>query len=872
MIISERELQDTVAELARRPGYEKVRTLVHKLLTDSLGARSEDISYEHRLPEVKGRIDALLGRTVIEIKSDLRREQADAEAQLARYLPHRELETGHRYVGVATDGAKFVTYEMRDGTLVPLTEQEARPSEPHSLTAWLEGVVTIQDRLPADALNIINELGRQSAAFARSLGLLGKAWRAVSGRPEIALRRQLWARHLGLVYGKAIEDDELWFQHTYLVVVAKAIAAGAMGFQNLRPDQLLSGTPFRAAGVHGAVEDDFFSWLLEAPGGDDVITRIYTHAARFDLGSVDVDLLKVLYESLIDPKHRHDLGEYYTPDWLARKVVRRAVDRPAEESVLDPACGSGSFLFHALRLKREALASSGDVAALEVAACCCSSVTGVDIHPVAVIFARVTYLLGLGDSLLKRSGDVSVPVYLGDALQWNVRRDAEQDLVVEVPSDPQREMKGSPLLRFPLELCADPVRFDRVIELMHDASQANRKPTAFVQALLAIGVQPGQLDTLAATYVTYDELRRSGRNHVWSFVARNLSRPVAISDGARADVVVGNPPWLSYRFMSKAMQSRFRDSARALGVWVGPDEARLVTQTDLSALFFARAAELYLRPATSERDGGRIAMVMPLAALTRGQFRKFRGGAWHGASVRFEEAWVLDNQEVQPLFRVPTCVLFAQRTHALATRVPSRVTAFAGRLPFKDAPEELADRHLTLFDAPAPTEVSFVAASPYRERFRQGATLVPRMLCLVERADAGRVGTSADAPLVRSRRSTLEKEPWINLEPLQGAVESEFLRRVYLGESIAPFRVLRAFEGIIPVLPHGDVLDARQAVDRGFTRLGAWMTESETLWNRYSAGARTLKQRWNYHNELGIQFPVAPVRVVFSKAGTQPAA
>ena len=79
MSISERELQDTVAELARRPGHEKVRTLLHKLLTDALGARSEQITYEHRLPEVNGRIDALLGRTVIEIKSDLRREQADAE-------------------------------------------------------------------------------------------------------------------------------------------------------------------------------------------------------------------------------------------------------------------------------------------------------------------------------------------------------------------------------------------------------------------------------------------------------------------------------------------------------------------------------------------------------------------------------------------------------------------------------------------------------------------------------------------------------------------------------------------------------------------------------------------------------------------------
>jgi hypothetical protein len=870
MPLSDDALQETVAELSRRPGHEKVRALIHKLLTDALGARSEQITYEHRLPEVRGRIDALLGRTVIEIKSDLRREQADAEAQLARYLPEREAATGQRYVGLVTDGAHLIAYEMRDGTLVPLTTCEARSSQARGLTAWLEGVVTIQDRLPADALNIINELGRQSAAFGRTLGLLAKAWEAVANQPEATLKRQLWTRHLGLVYGKAIEDDELWFQHTYLTAVAKAIAAGAMGFSNLRPDELLSGTPFLAAGVHGAVEEDFFGWVLDAPGGTEIIGRLASHAARFDLGSVDVDLLKVLYESLIDPKQRHDLGEYYTPDWLARKVVRRALDNPAGDRVIDPACGSGTFLFHALRLKREALASS-QVSPTQIAARCCSSVTGIDIHPVAVIFARVTYLLGLGDSLLKRGGDVSVPVYLGDALQWNVRRDAEQDLVVEVPPDPHGKMKGAPLLRFPLDLCADPVRFDRVIELMHDASISNRRPEAFVQSLLGIGVEPEQLPTLRATYTTYDDLRRAGRDHVWTYVARNLSRPVAISDGERADVVVGNPPWLSYRFMSKAMQGRFRDSAKALGVWVGSDEARLVTQTDLSAVFFARATQLYVRPATPEREGGRVAMVMPLATLSRGQFREFRTGSWHGVTVRFDEAWALDNQEIQPLFRVPTCVLFARRTYALATRTPSRVTAFVGRLPFKDAPEELADRHVTVFDAPAPSEVSFAATSPYRERFVNGATLYPRLLCLVQQAEAGRLGSNPRAPLVHSEQRDRKGE-WKDVAPLSGAVEVEFLLPVYLGESIAPFRVLSPAEGVVPALAGGDILSSDQARDRGFSGLASWLKESEVLWKEHGAGKTTFKKQIDHYGKLSGQFPIAPLRIVFSKSGTQPAA
>ena len=54
-----------VAELTSRPGHEKVRALLHRLLTDALGARSEQIAFERKIPEVNGRVDALLGRTII---------------------------------------------------------------------------------------------------------------------------------------------------------------------------------------------------------------------------------------------------------------------------------------------------------------------------------------------------------------------------------------------------------------------------------------------------------------------------------------------------------------------------------------------------------------------------------------------------------------------------------------------------------------------------------------------------------------------------------------------------------------------------------------------------------------------------------------
>jgi hypothetical protein len=161
----------------------------------------------------------------------------------------------------------------------------------------------------------------------------------------------LWAQLLKLVYGREVETDALFFQHTFLVIVAKAIALAVLGLRDDNPKRVLSGAAFEAAGIFGAAESDFFDWVVAEPDGEALVRRILAHVRRFRLDQVESDILKILYESLIDRDERHGLGEYYTPDWLAAKIVRRAVERPIEQRVLDPACGSGTFLFHATGAK-----------------------------------------------------------------------------------------------------------------------------------------------------------------------------------------------------------------------------------------------------------------------------------------------------------------------------------------------------------------------------------------------------------------------------------------------------------------------------------------------------------------------------------------
>jgi hypothetical protein len=68
------------------------------------------------------------------------------------------------------------------------------------------------------------ELGQGSIAFRRANEQLGILWAKWKNDPAIVLKRQLWAQLLKLVYGHEVETDALFFQHTFLVIVSKAIA------------------------------------------------------------------------------------------------------------------------------------------------------------------------------------------------------------------------------------------------------------------------------------------------------------------------------------------------------------------------------------------------------------------------------------------------------------------------------------------------------------------------------------------------------------------------------------------------------------------------------------------------------------------------
>ena len=857
-------LPELVRAMAGRPRHEALRGHMTELLRSGFGAPYEEITHEVYLLDGSGRIDTMWGAIIVELKSDLRREMDDVLARLPVYLKDAasRSRSARPVTGLATDGATFIAYALRGDALQELARYVTDPERPNELMAWLEPLLSDRPDLLPEPRAVAQAFGRASVTFGRARQVLDGLWITLRDDPEVRLKRDLWDGLLREAYGESVGEDSLFLQHTYLTIVVKAIAARVLDLSVDDPAALLSGRALADEGILGAVEADFFDWPLKLPAGAGLIRHVARQTARFRLRDVEADVLKVLYESLVDPDQRHDLGEYYTPDWLAGRVVAAAMNAPLTQRVLDPACGSGTFLFHAVRRLVAAGRAAGWTGP-RILEACAEKVRGLDVHPVAVTLARVTWLLALGDLVTDRPAKLTVPVFLGDAMQWNLRRYVGgADVLVEVP--------GEAPLQIPAGFAEDQAVFEQGLDTLNQGIADNATREAVSRALRRIeGAATADVDALAATFDHLQALYRAGRNGIWTFVFRNLVRPVWLSrPEQRADVLIGNPPWIVYRHLSPGMKDRLREALREYDLWVG---GNLATQQDMCALFWARGAERYLA------RGGSLAFVLPYAVLNGPVFAGLRSGRMGQVRVRLTGGWALER--VWPIFgaqsgsgTTSTSVLFGRRE--MAGEHPTEVDRWEGHLPRRDANETEATLALARSRVLWPRARTLIGLSPYRARFRDGATIYPRRFFIADPELAGRLGSRRDAPRMRGRAGGLDKEPWASVEPPRGPVEVEFLRQIVLGETVAPFRLLDTVTAVIP-LEGTTLLDSSAASAAGHRHLAAWLRDIEVKWiehcNKRTDGQprMSLLDRIDHMHNLSLQTGLPTIRVLYTKAGTR---
>jgi len=860
---SEADLQSQIAEFLRRGQF---------------GLDQNKVKLESPAPDKK-RIDIEIGQTVIEVKKDLRSIKIKKEAvvQLEDYVLKRADYLGANYVGILTDGVQWECFRIDRNRHLELvanlhfeknTDVEDFARE---LQTWLGTVLATEEQVLPKSEVVEERLGALSPSFALDMATLRDLWAEAKTSQEVQLKRKLWGRLLSTALVSGFKDStELFLAHTYLVTIANVISHEVLGIstRGISPTELVSGQRFTDAGVIGAIEADFFSWITISENGHDFVRDIIRRVNKFAWHGADHDVLKHLYESVIDQGTRKSLGEYYTPDWLAIEIVMQCVDQPLKQRVMDPSCGSGTFLFHAIRLFLREAAKAG-WSNKETLKELTNHVFGLDLHPVSTALARTTYLLAIGPDRLRDSRDViSIPVYLGDSMQWQIDEGllvaAGSGITVDV--DDEAGLFQEQLI-FPESVMTNPAKFDALIQDLQNRATSRKRSSKIPEifsVIKALGLNTQDSNTLTETFTLMCTLHDNYRNHIWGYYIRNLVRPIWFSkEDSKVDVLIGNPPWLSYRFMSTSMQSMFKARSTTYGLWVGGKHA---TQQDLSGFFIVKCSDQFLKL------GGKIGFVVPNGTLSREVYEPFRTGRFNRLALDLTKSWDLSG--VSPdIFPMPSAVVFGSKIDPMSdvtAAMPSEVTMWKGKIPQGLVDEDDSAKFLERIDSETHAmSGNDLYLSPYKDRFAQGTTIVPSVLFRVEEVHKpGDLGNPQGLVSVKSKRSNLEKEPWKSVNSFEGNVESKFVFDMFTSSSILPFRSLTAEKTIMPV-QDGKVLSPTNPQIEIWPNFAKWWIGANETWKDLRGSQKMeLEERINYQNTLINQFPLPERRIVYTTSGT----
>ena len=761
-----------------------------------------------------GRMDLYVHNTCIEFKTNiLRGGAADPEyiAQLDGYLKSLLKAGSGVRNGILTDGVHYFLRRVGEEDL-PLQKNEIRSifdraEQAPRLREYLHGIISAPaDNVSPTAENLERHFGNNSDAFLAGNLLLKEAYEAHRDDPTVAVKRRLWQDLLQVALGKDAatagdESDWLFIRHTYItslvaVIMQQQLLGDVVHYASERPDALLKGHILaEQSDLHGVIDADLFTWPTEV-GESTYLREIARVVEWFDWTQNAKEVAPTLYQNVITQEERKRLGEYYTPRWLAKEITETVVDAPLTQRVLDPSCGSGTFIETTVE---HILNHSGGLSPTETLKKLQENVVGIDIHPVAVQLAKATWVMAAADTIRAArtegtgTGAVSAPIYLGDSMQ--LRYDtgtlsASQSIELET----HETLPGhtAPIIfSIPRELARRQADIDRLVSEMATAIDEGRDAEHVADSYQ---MSDACRQSVKAVATAMQELHAADRNHVWAYYIRNMIRPAVIAE-EKVDRIIGNPPWLTYGQSADIIRTELREmSEKRYQIWAG---GKLAPHQDIATLFYTRCAELYARPGTQ------IGMVMPHSALHTGQHLKWRSGNYKrkggrnapsiGLNLRAHEPWDLDNV-VPDFFPMPASVVFAEYIGVGqgAALAPATVQVWRGDWQKDYAGIRRKSEALHHDDGKY--------KSPYAELSNQGPTIVDRRLFFVETVPHTAMLPAANTTNVKPRLGSQDKINYEGqLNRLEGVVSNDHLFDVYLGECIAPYVTLDPLKAALPV-------------------------------------------------------------------------
>jgi len=651
-----------------------------------------------------GRADTIYNRFIVEWEkpasfrpNNNALKNSESITQVKRYgdsLYWRTKEKVGRIVGCCTDGHYFIFLSKPAHDWIP---SEPVPVTPETCQRFLDYFFSLQSGVALIPQYLSEDFSSDNIRTKRAVHSLYDTLSKHIASPSLEAVFNQWAQFFGSVTEyehwkvKLANEAELrkmltafgipaahldlnrffFATHTYFAILTKLLAYLIVGrytdlptppisdWKNLPNDKLAAqfkelekGGPFRAAGIRNFLEGDFFAWYTNffTPELADCLREVVKRLADYDPATLDLapaptqDLLKKLYHRLVSSHIRKALGEYYTPDWLAQRLLNMldggTFRGDPKKRLLDPACGSGTFLLLAINaVRRNSIAQSMDEGVLLRRIC--HNIVGIDLNPLAVIAARTNYLLALGPLLKHRGREpLEIPVYLADSIMTPSRG---TDSLFE--AEKVRVWLSIGKVELPRRLATQ----DGVATLTnlldkHLDREPSTPPDKFLALVKTDLVHCGanwEFDSavISQLYTELYTLHASGRNGLWARILKNAFAPVFL---APFDYIAGNPPWINWENLPEGYRTETKElwSEHGLFVHKGMDTILGKGKKDISMLMTYVAAEEYLKP------DGKFGFVITQSVFKTGGAEGFRKFVTK-SKIPLQVFWVDDFSEMQ---------------------------------------------------------------------------------------------------------------------------------------------------------------------------------------------------------------------------------
>lgn len=641
-------------------------------------------AYNHlgiRLKLERERQDARLNRVIVEFKkkgsfreSTTSRKFIEARAQLTdRYIPNQARSDRHQesdYIGVCFDGVHFAfVFVEADGRIRTTALREFDYSSAHAFVLALDE----DNRRSLTPQNVSDDFGPNSPLAGQTIAALWNDLNSGLGvhvnRVEMLyeewndlfeqttslgkIARARLNKHLPSI-GIPVNSDPtrvLFVLHTYHALVFKLLAAelalantilrgiqqdycfavSTLGdpelFSSLQED-IEESRLFRQVNIRNFVEGSFFSWYLVQPssGLAEAIRGIMQRLSLYRLSGLRLsqtrDVIKRIYQQLLPPVLRHNIGEFFTPEWLVEFTLDRVGYRGADilqKKFLDPCCGSGNFLIHAIERYKEQ-AQAANWTSQEILRGVIDHIFGFDLNPLAVLTARINYLIAISD-LIATHSEVEIPIYQADAVYAPTLENAGNAPKMRKYQVGTR--KKSINLLLPESLITNSRIFGQVIEVMETSIKENDSVDRFIAHLDS---EPGYARNvrklvweapLRQMFLEVQQLEKDDWNRIWCRIVRNYFASVAIG---KCQLIAGNPPWVRWSELPERYIRRIKPTCEAYAIF-SEDKYFGGNELDISAMITYSVADKWLD------NQGRLSFLIPqqhFQSQSSGGFRQFK--------------------------------------------------------------------------------------------------------------------------------------------------------------------------------------------------------------------------------------------------------